>query len=288
MTELRKRMLEDMQLRNLSPGTQTNYVLAVTLFAKHFKCSPDKLNVQHVREYLLHMLQKRKFSYSYCNVVRYALRFFFHVTLGRKNEPFERIPGPKMRRRLPVVLSQEEVQRLFAVVRNLRSRAILMTLYGAGLRVSELAALKPTDIESDRMLLRVRSGKGQKDRYVKLSPYLLNVLRDYYRKLRPKHWLFPHYEDAQRPIHRDSASKLAERYAKRAGIEKPVSAHTLRHSYATHMLDAGADLRTIQVLLGHRSITSTAVYMHVSMGRISAAPSPLDLLYTRPKPGTVT
>jgi site-specific recombinase XerD len=279
MTALRQRMLEDMQLRNLSPQTQNSYVMAVALFARHFKCPPDKLNCEHVREYLLHMLQKRRFSYSYCNVVRYGLRFFFHVTLGRKNEPFERIPGPKIRRKLPVVLSTEEVQRLFAVARGLKARAMLMTLYGAGLRVSELTALTPQDIESDRMLLRIRCGKGQKDRYVKLPAYLLTVLRDYYRQYKPKQWLFPHYDDPGRPIHRDSVSKIAERYAKRAGIEKPVSAHTLRHSYATHMLDAGADLRTIQVMLGHRSLATTAIYVHVSMGRINEAPSPLDLLY---------
>lgn len=284
MTELRQRMLDDMQLKNYSLRTRDTYLRAVALFARHFKRSPDQLNVGHVRQYLLYLLKERKYGYSHCNVVRNALRFFFHVTLGRTHERFERLPCGKVPRRLPTVLTAEEVQHLFAVTRNPKTRVMFMALYGAGLRVSELTALVPADVDSKQMLLRIRNGKGQKERYVKLPAYLLKALRDYYRSYKPKHWLFPHNTIAERPMHQHAVSKLAKRHAIRAGIAKPVSAHTLRHSYATHMLDAGGDLRTIQVLLGHRSITSTAIYMHVSIGRISAAPSPLDLLYAQAKP----
>jgi site-specific recombinase XerD len=288
MTALRQRMLDDMRLKNYSRHTQSTYLSAVALFARHYRRSPDELNVGHVRQYLLYLLTERKFGYSHCNVVRNALRFFFHVTLGRTHERFDRLPCAKIRKRLPTVLTVEELRRLFAVARGLRTRAMLMTLYGAGLRVSELAALQPTDIDSGRMLLRVRDGKGQKERCVKLSPHLLGVLREYYRTFKPRPWLFPHRQDSSRPMHPHAISKMAQRCAQRAGIAKRVSAHTLRHSYATHMLDAGADLRTIQVLLGHRNIASTAIYLHVSMARINAAPSPLDLLYAPTKPADAT
>jgi integrase/recombinase XerD len=278
MTALRRRMIEDMRLKNFSVCTQENYLRAVVQYARHFKQSPDRLDITHVRKYLLHLLD-RGYGYSHRNVVRSALCFFYHVTLERADMPFDKLPRARHSRRLPNVLSKDEVQRLFSVIRKLKVKAMLMTLYGAGLRVSELAELIPQDIDSKRMLLRVRCGKGQKERYVKLPQFLLKVLRDYYRTHRPSRWLFPNRDDPARPMDRDAISLQVKRYARRAGITRPVSAHTLRHSYATHMLDAGGDLRTIQVLLGHRSITSTAIYMHVSTGRISAAPSPLDLLY---------
>lgn len=186
-----------------------------------------------------------------------------------------------MTKRLPTVLSKDEVRRLFSVVQNNKHRAMMMTLYGTGLRVSELCGLSVKDIDSSRMVLRIRQGKGNKERYAKLSPQLLNVLREYYREYKPADWLFPSKIEG-RPISRMGVSKIFEYLRKRAGLGKNVTPHILRHSYASHMLDAGADLRTIQVLLGHQSITSTAIYMHVSQARIQAAPNPLDELYSVP------
>ncbi len=282
MTPLRQRMIEDMRLRNFAPSTQEAYTKGVADFARHFGRSPDQLSLAQVREYLLYLVQEKRASYSRYNIVRCALHFFWRVTLGREDR-FDGVPCAKDRKRLPVVLSQEEIQRFFAVCRNLRHRALFMTLYGAGLRVSEVGALRPGDIDNARMVIRVRQGKGQKDRYAKLPVHLLSTLRDYYRRYKPREWLFPSLMRRGRPLHPNAVSSLARTIAKRAGLQKTVSAHTFRHSYATHMLDAGADLRTIQVLLGHRCIKSTAIYMHVSQARIDAAPSPLDQMYAPPR-----
>lgn len=283
MTPLRQRMLDDMRLRNFSPHTQDAYVRAVANFAKHFKLPPQTLTAEHVRQYLLHLVQERHASWSLYNQARCALQFFFNVTLGRKDR-FDGVPCARDRRRLPEVLSQGELKRFFAVIRNPKHKAMFMTLYGAGLRVSELINLRVADIDSARMLLRVRQGKGQKDRYVKLPAHLLQSLRDYYRQHRPGSSLFPAKGD-DKPMNRLTVNRIASRLARLAGIAKRISAHTFRHSYATHMLDAGADLRTIQVLLGHRNIKTTAVYMHVSQAKIDAAPSPLDLMYQAAEEG---
>lgn len=279
MTKLRQRMIEDMRLRNLSPHTQTAYVQAVVVFARHFKQSPEKLTGEHVRQYLLYLIQERKASVSLYNIARWALRFLYQITLGR-NEQFERLPYARERRRLPVVLSGEELQRFFAVIRNAKHKAMFMTAYSAGLRVSELVALHVDDIDSKRMVIRVRHGKGEKERYAKLSPHLLSVLRSYYRTNKPQGLLFP--SQSGTAMNRDMVNAIIKYLRRRAGLSKPVSSHTFRHSYATHMLDAGADLRTIQVLLGHQNIKSTAIYMHVSQAKIDAAPSPLDLMYQQP------
>lgn len=280
MTPLRRRMIEDMQLRNFSPNTQEAYVRAAADFARHFNKSPEHLTAEHAREYLLHLIQVRKASVSLYNINRCALQFLYQITLGR-NERFDRLPCARERRRLPVVLSQEELQRFFSVIRNIKHKALFMTAYGTGLRVSELVGLRVEDIDSSRMLIRVRSGKGQKDRYAKLSAHLLEVLREYYRLRRPKTWLFPG-SDPNRPMKRSVVNIVANQLTAKAKINKRVSPHTFRHSYATHMLDAGADLRTIQVLLGHLNIKSTTIYMHVSQAKIDAAPSPLDLMYQPP------
>jgi integrase/recombinase XerD len=284
MTTLRQRMAEDMQLRNFSPHTQGAYIRAVEQFTRHFMLPPDTLGADHARQFLLYLVQERKVSWSCYNQIRAGLIFFFHITLGR-DDVIANVPCARMRKRVPIVLSQEELQRLFSVIQNKKHLAMFMTMYGAGLRVSELVTLRVEDVDSTRMLLRIQDGKGQKQRYAKLSAHLLGVLRDYYKEYRPKAWLFPGMKPGE-PLSRMALNKAVYQLRKRANLKKTISPHTFRHSYATHMLDAGADLRTIQVLLGHRSITSTAIYMHVSQARIDAAPSPLDLMFKPPAVGT--
>ena len=284
MSPLRRRMLEDMQLRNFSANTQGAYIRAVTQFTRFFRTPPETLSVKDARQFLLYLVQERKVSWSCYNQIRAGLIFFFRVTLGR-DESVDRVPCARHRRRVPIILSPEELQRFFAVIRNKKHLAMFMTMYGAGLRVSELISLRVEDIDSARMLLRVREGKGQKQRYAKLSTHLLAALRDYYKAYHPKGWLFAGRKPGE-PLNRMTLNQVTKYLRKRAAIKKNVTPHTFRHSYATHMLDAGADLRTIQVLLGHQCIKSTAIYMHVSQARIDAAPSPLDLLYGQPPKGT--
>jgi integrase/recombinase XerD len=279
MTALRQRLIEDLQLRNFSVHTVEAYVRAVAQFSKRYRRSPEQLTGEQVREYLLFMVKQRRVSWSLYNQTRCALQFFYRVTLGR-DEWFAKLPCAKRPVRLPTVLSAEELRRLFAVAaKEPRHQALMMTLYGAGLRISEAFALKPADIDSKRMLIHVRCGKGCKARMVKLSEQLLAVLRDYWRTAHPKEWLFPQAGDASKPMDGGGGCRIVQRFARLAGITRPVSPHTLRHSYATHLLDAGTDLRTIQVLLGHRNIKTTAIYLHVSQAKLSAAASPLDLLY---------
>jgi integrase/recombinase XerD len=276
MTALRQRMIEDMQLRNFSPHTQEAYVRAVAKFAKHFGRAPDLLGPVEVRAYLVDMVGRRRVSWSLYNQALCALRFYYHTTLGR-DQLLKSIPCPKEEKRLPVVLITNEVSRFFDAITNLKHRAMFMTAYSAGPRVSELVSLLVDDIDSSRMLISIRQGKGRKDRYVKLADRLLEVLRDYWKAYRPSRWLFPgnHHD---KPIHRVTVAIVCRQIGKRAGLRKRVTVHMLRHSYATHLLDAGTDLRTIQVLLGHRSIKTTALYTHVSQAKIESTPSPLDLL----------
>ena len=281
MTPLRRRMIEDMTLRNLSPHTVEAYVRAVAQFAKHFRRSPEQLSGEDARQYLLRLVRDRHASWSRYNIARCGLQFFFQVTLGRGDEHFERLPCARTPKRLPTVLSPEELRRLFDVARDVKHKALLMTLYGAGLRISEALALKPGDIDGRRMLVHVRLGKGAKDRMVKLSPQLLAVLRDYWRARRPVNWMFPQAKDPARPMDGSDAWRMVRRTARRAGIAKRVSPHTLRHSYATHLLDAGTDLRTIQLLLGHGNLKTTTIYLHVSQAKLAAAASPLDRLYAQ-------
>jgi site-specific recombinase XerD len=281
MTPLRQRMIEDMRLRNLSPHTIDAYILAVKQFARHLGRSPQDASGDEVRAYLLHLVQEQKASWSRYNLARCGLQFLFRITLGR-DEHFEKLPCARTPRRLPAVLSRDEVRRLLAVAApNAKHHALLMTLYGAGLRISEALALKAGDIDSRRMLIHVRGGKGTgggKDRMVTLSPRLLAVLRDYWRRCRPGVWLFPQARDPQRPIDAAGAHRTVARLARRAGISKRVSPHTLRHSYATHLLEAGTDLRSIQTLLGHRSLKTTARYTHISDAHLRTVVSPLELL----------
>ena len=288
MTPLRKRLIEDIRLRNFSEHTVEAYVRAVAHFAGHYRRSPEQLSGEQVRQYLLYLVQERKVSWSLYNQTRCALQFFYRVTLGR-DEWFDKLPCAKRPRRLPTVLSPQELRRLFdAAAGEPRHQALLMTLYGAGLRISEAYALRPADIDSKRMLIHIRSGKGDKERMAKLSPQLLAVLRDYWRQERPQHWLFPQASDPSRPMDGGGGCRIVQRFARLAGITRAVSPHTLRHSYATHLLDAGTDLRTIQVLLGHRNIKTTAIYLHVSQARIHAAASPLDRLYAPAGESTTT
>ena len=284
MTPLRRRMIEDMTLRNLSPHTVEAYVLAVKQFANHFGRSPEQLSGGHAREYLLHLVRDQHASWSRYNLARCGLQFLFRITLGRDDEHFEKLPCARTPRRLPTVLAPEELRRLFDVARDVKHKALLMTLYGAGLRISEALNLKPADIDGRRMLVHVRLGKGTgggKDRMVKLSAQLLAALRDYWRARRPVDWLFPQAKNPARPMDGSDAWRMVRRTARRAGITKRVSPHTLRHSYATHLLDAGTDLRTIQLLLGHGNLKTTTIYLHVSQAKLNAAASPLDRLYAQ-------
>jgi integrase/recombinase XerD len=282
MTPLRRRMIQDMTLRNFAPRTITVYVDCVARFARHFGKSPELLGPDDVRAYLLDMIERQRRSWAYYNLNLHALRFLYNVTLGRP-EVLAHLPCPKRLKRLPVVLSPEELTRFFAAVGRLHHRALLITAYAAGLRVSEVAALRVEDIDSRRMVIRVRQGKGRKDRYVMLSPKLLELLRDYWKAARPRTWLFPG-SDPDRPIAAGAVMKACRRARRASGLEKPVTVHALRHSFATHLLEAGTDLRTIQVLLGHDSPRTTALYTHVSPEAVRATPSPLDRLDLRLRP----
>jgi integrase/recombinase XerD len=285
MTALRQRMIEDMRLRNLSPHTIEAYVHAVKQFANHFRQSPAQLSAEQVRQYLLYLVQDKHASWSRYNIARCALQFLYQTTLGR-DEHFAKLPCARDRKRLPTVLSTDELRRLFEVVsHHPRHKALLMTLYGAGLRISEALSLKPADIDSQRMLIHVRGGKGNKDRMVKLSAQLLAALRGSWRSRPPNDvgtWLFPQVNHPDRAMQSSTAERIVSRAARRAGITKRVSPHTLRHSYATHLLDAGVDLRTIQLLLGHTNLKTTSLYVHVSQAKLRATASPLDLLYPQP------
>ena len=276
MTPLRRRMIEDLILRNLSSGTIQAYIQCVARFARHFGCSPERLGVEQVRAFLLHLRTERRVSMSHYNQTRCALRFFYGITLGR-DDVAQSIAPAKQPRTLPVVLSADEVARFFAAITNIKHRAILMTAYAAGLRVSEVVNLRVSDIDSQRMVIRIDQGKGQKDRYTMLSPQLLEVLRAYWKAVRPKGILFPG-AIADRPITTGSVRQACYQAREVSGLTKRVVIHTLRHSFATHLLEAGTDLRVIQVLLGHRSLNTTAQYVHVATASLPSVKSPLDRL----------
>jgi integrase/recombinase XerD len=283
MTPLRRRMIDDMTLRNFTKATIKSYVRAVARFARYFHSSPDLLGREHVRSYLLHLLNEQHVSHSYYKLTRCALRFFYRETLGRDDVPASLAPV-KQPRSLPVVLGPDELARFFAAIKNLKHRALLMTAYAAGLRVSEVTRLRIADIDSARMVIRVRHGKGQKDRYVMLSPRLLEVLRAYWKAARPSDFLFPGAA-ADRPLTTGSVRKVCSRARLAAGLDKHVTVHTLRHSFATHLLESGTDLRTIQVLLGHHSFNTTARYVHVATASLPSTRSPFDRLDLAPRGG---
>jgi len=272
---LRRRMTEDMMVRNLAPATQQSYLYAVAKFSRHFGRSPDHLSLDDVRAYQVHLASKQQ-SWSHINQVACALRFFYGVTLGQ-TDAAERIVHAREPQKLPVVLSADEIVRFLEVVPGLRNRAALTTAYGAGLRVSEVARLETGAIDSGRMLIRIEHGKGGKDRYVMLSVQLLHILRAYWRISRPGRWLFPGQE-AGTPVSVATLQEACRMAARRAGLSKPVTVHTLRHSFATHLLESGTDIRIIQVLLGHARLSTTARYTQVATTLIAGTTSPLDRL----------
>jgi integrase/recombinase XerD len=276
MTPLRQRMIEDMKLRNYADRTIQVYIDRVAAFAKHFGKSPERLDAADVRAYLLFLIQEKSASWSYHGQAICALRLLYRVTPG-KDWVVEGVASPRKGQKLPVVLSPDEVTQFFEGITGLKHRAILMTAYAGGLRISEVVGLRVADIDSQRMTIRVRQGKGRKDRDVMLSPRLLVVLREYWRVARPTDWLFPG-DIPGRPLTDGSVHRICVRAAQESGLGKHITIHTLRHGFATHLLEGGTDLRTIQVLLGHRSLRTTAVYTHVSAVALAATQSPLDRL----------
>lgn len=276
MNSLRRQMIEDLSVRGLADNTHIAYLHAVTQLAKYYNSRPDQLSTREVQRFLVHLHEERGLAWSSCNLYAQALRFFYRITLGRAAVDFY-IPCAKQEQRLPEILSRREVGRLFQAATNRRNRALLITGYGAGLRVSEIVHLKIRDIDSDRMTLRIDQGKGRKDRYGLLSDRLLHELRDYWRRYRPEDWLFPGQRE-ERPITRHRALDIFHETKAKAGIDKAGGIHSLRHAFATHMLEAGADLHTIQRLLGHRSLRTTMRYLHVSERRLMTATSPLELI----------
>lgn len=275
VSPLRRRMIEDMTVRNLSPATQRSYVHAVAKFSRFFGRSPDRLDLEDVRTFQVHLVAAG-ISWSALNQTVCALRFFYGVTLRRADVP-ERIPYARQPQQLPVVLSMDEVVRFLEAVPSLKSRTALTTAYATGLRASEVTGLKITDIDSGRKVIRIRHGKGGKDRYVMLSPQLLGILRTYWRLARPRSWLFPGRAET-RPIDRQVLYAACRSACAAAGLDKHVTVHTLRHSFATHLLEDGADIRIIQALLGHSNLSTTARYTQVASHTIAKTISPLDRL----------
>ena len=276
MTSLRQRMTEDMQVRNLALNTQLSYARQVSLFARHFNKSPEILGPEDIRAYQVYLTNEKKLAPGSVLIAVAALRFLYKVSL-KKDWTFEDvIPAPKKPQKLPVVLSPEEVVQFLGCVGSIKHRAILTTCYAAGLRISEAVRLKPTDIDSQRMVIRVNQGKGQKDRYVMLSPKLLETLRSYWRAVRPKGWLFVGDVPGQ-PINTSSVELACQKARRLSGIRKPITPHSLRHGFS------GTDVRTIQLLLGHRSLATTARYLRIATSKVCSTSSPLDLL-PRPVP----
>jgi site-specific recombinase XerD len=273
-------MLEDMRLRNFSPHTQESYLLQIVQFARYFAKSPDLLGPEEIRTYQLYLTTEKKLAPGSLHVTASALRFLYTVTLKRPGVVAE-LPSPKKPQTLPVVLSREEVSQFLEAARPLKQRTILTVCYAAGLRVSEATHLKPTDIDSQRMVIRVDQGKGRKDRYVMLSSALLALLRTYWKAERPQDWLFPGKLPGQ-PLTTDAVHFACQQARRRAGLKKPISPHSLRHTFASHLLEAGTDVRTIQLLLGHRSLSTTARYLKVATSTVCATSSPLDLLPVPP------
>jgi integrase/recombinase XerD len=281
MSPLRRRMIEDMQIRNLTPNTQRVYLEQVGRFARHFHKSPERLGPAEIRAYLLHLANERHLAASSIIVTVSALRFLYTITLKRPWVIEDDIPAGKQGKRLPIVMSQDEVARLLATVNNLKHRVILTVCYATGLRISEAVRLTPDAIDSKRMVIRVAQGKGRKDRYVMLPPRLLELLRDYWKHTRPGVWLFPG-DRPDRPISPLTINHTCREVRAQCGINKPIAPHALRHAFAVHLLEAGTDLRTIQLLLGHRNLGTTARYLMIATSRVCATTSPFESLHTVP------
>lgn len=276
MGVLRDRMIRELRLRRLAAATQKAYLEAVRGLTIYYRVAPDRLTARQVQDYLLYLMGERKLQWNTVNAIVSGLKFFYTETLKRPDIALS-IPKRRTPRRLPEILSAEEIQRLFAATRNRKHRALLMTTYGGGLRVSEVIRLQVTDIDSERCMIRVRRGKRDKDRYTLLSSRLVDELRAYWKIEQPRPWLFPGRHPG-RPMDDNTAREIFNQAKALAGITKGGSIHVLRHSFATHLLEAGVDLRTIQILMGHSSITSTALYLHLTRKTLDATQSPLDLL----------
>ena len=288
MTHLRKMVLEELERRNYSQATACAYIGAIRRFAEYFHRSPDRLGAEHIRRYQLHLVQERKLHPRSIRLQMSALRFLFRKVLKRRCSNDDLVLPKLLRRQVPIVLSPEEVARLIGAATNLRHRTILMTLYSTGVRRSELCHLRPEDIDKERMVVRIRQGKGGKDREVPLSPKLYHQLRVYYRSVRRRNgWLFPSLQAsrADQPITDKAVWHACREATRRAGITKPVHPHTLRHSFATHLYDNGADLPLIQDLLGHADPRDTMIYVHLSTRKRQGAPNPLEMLDLSKLPG---
>lgn len=276
MTKLREAMEKAMLLRGFSERTYESYIYGVRGLAAYYHRSPDQISNTEVREYLVYLLRERQLTYSTCNLALNAIRFLFREVLERPAKEIY-LPGPRQPQRLPEILSREEVVRIFEAASDLRHKTLLMSTYAAGLRVSEVCHLRVKDIDSDRMSIRVEQGKGAKDRYTLLSPHLLPQLRRYWRVYRPETWLFVHRNGVD-PLPKETAQKIFYQARDKAKIRKHCSIHGLRHGFATHLLEAGVDIHSIQKLLGHRSISTTMRYFHLAQTHMLGTRSPLDLL----------
>jgi site-specific recombinase XerD len=274
MNALREKMLTELQLKGITPRTQKKYLREVNLMADYFDKPLEELGEKEVKDYLVHMLETRKLSRGTYRCYVAGIKFLYKTTLNRE-EVVEKIQYPKAKRTLPVVLDLAEIKALLSIMENLKHRALLTITYSAGLRVSEAAKLKVTDIDSKRMMVRVQQGKGRKDRYSILSQTALDLLRQYWRQYRPKEWLFEGQKEGTYICY-SSIRQIFVEAMKRAGISKQASPHTLRHSFATHLIEAGTSLHHVQLLLGHRSPTTTTVYLHVSKMNLAQVTSPLD------------
>ena len=276
-TNLRQRMTEDMQVRNLSPRTQSSYVQQVSMFARHFHRSPAVLGPEDIRDYQIYLMNQKRLDPSSVKVAVSAIRFLYRVTLRRQWDFDEVVPSPKKPRTLPIILSPEEVVHFLGCVASVKHRTILTTCYAAGLRISEAVHLMPSAIDRKRMVIRIEQGKARKDRYVMLSPELLQVLINYWHAARPRGCLFPGDIPGQ-PITRGAVELACQAAHTRSGLTKPVTPHSLRHAFAVHLLEAGTNLRTIQLLMGHSSLNTTARYLRIATSKVCATTSPLDLL----------
>jgi integrase/recombinase XerD len=284
MTRLRQRMLEDLQRRNYSPDTIRGYIRAVQQFAEYFGRSPEQMGGEELRRYQLYLLHERKLALGTVENCISALRFLYKKTLKRRDLAFDDLPFPKQPRTLPTVLSQDEVTRLIEAAPNRMHRMLLMLLYATGMRRTEASLLKVSDIDSQRMVIHIHRGKGLRDRDVPLTPKLLEALREYWRWKKPRVYLFPSKRSApgvEQPISDKTVWNVCRAAATRAGIHKKLGPHTLRHCFATHLLEAGADLRTIQLLMGHERLEDTTIYLHLSQRHLHAAINPLDQLTLR-------
>jgi len=281
MTKLKQRMVEDLQRRNYSPATIRGYLLAIKQFADYFGKPPDRLGATHVQRFQWYLLQERKLAPVTVEIRMSALRFFFKKMLKRRDIHFDDLPFPKVPRKLPTVLSPDEVSRMIEGTTNLMHRTILMVLYATGVRRTELSLLKVTDIDSKRMVVHIRQGKGSRDRDIPLSPKLLEALREYWRWKKPRGYLFPS-TPGQRGVEQPMSDKVVwwavREAARRAGITRKIGPHTFRHSFATELLEAGTDLRTIQLLMGHSRLEDTTLYLHLSRRHLEMTINPLDQL----------